>query len=443
MASKKTGRKQQKTKAIALSLQQQTSNFDCYFCRKKMVQTEIYRCGSCLSDLQEGETRVFCENCILIHIRKGCEVVDNKGYTPQICDVHQNLCLMYCSDCETTFCFNCIGPHCPHRFMPASEKASEVRKEIFEALEKFDKLSKSMAFREADFRNNTNEIDELYSELTEEKLLDFFSNRYANEFSDHASELSKIFERKISLIEKENSLETVNGIISKAGVQVENLRKMLSLSDSVCISTFYDSKSEIYSSIKAQSLELELHTAKTWCNDLRTLTKSSIASALESWEVSKIWRREYSAVKLVNALKHKHVNSTICSGVGQINIQNVTSFGQYRDEPNPSREGRLFANIAIPCNSTAEDYYQLKNFGIDEYSKSDPCNAVFDLNILSGSVDFHSLVFLGFELMDSRILHFWKNVKSSFKNISGCLSVLTSGKEVIFSLGIPKYSSPE
>ena len=138
MALSKTsnGSDESSTSSMGCIQQQQSSIFNCHFCRKKMVQTEVYRCGSCLSDLQENETGVFCETCILIHIRKGCEVFDCKGYTPQICGVHQNLCLMYCSDCETIFCFNCIGPHCQHRFMAASEKAAEVRKDL-QILRKF------------------------------------------------------------------------------------------------------------------------------------------------------------------------------------------------------------------------------------------------------------------------------------------------------------------
>ena len=121
----------------------------CKSCEQNFPSTEVYRCQTCQQQdhVQTGGDigqSVYCEDCVVMHLRKGHEIMDSKGYKPAFCTLHKKLSLMFCKTCDVVFCFNCLNPHCKHDYGLVSEKAVAVRKEIFTYLDQFDQLSKPL-----------------------------------------------------------------------------------------------------------------------------------------------------------------------------------------------------------------------------------------------------------------------------------------------------------
>ena len=124
--------------------------FICSHCEEKLKDIDSYQCKTCN---QEGETdtpkSLFCKLCLVVlHIKRRHDVCDYRGHIPKICEKHRISCRMFCEDCQTVFCDECIGPHCRHRFRPSSEKATQIRKAIHEYLAKYEELAKPVKPRE-------------------------------------------------------------------------------------------------------------------------------------------------------------------------------------------------------------------------------------------------------------------------------------------------------
>ena len=284
---------------------EETSQLECSSCGQPLPQTDFYRCKQCADgSSQVGCPQVFCKTCIVIHIRKGHEVIDCKGYAPKVCHTHKNLCLMYCENCRTVFCFDCLGPHCKHRFVPVSEKAREVRKEVFEYLNKFEQLSKSMAFRETDLRDVTKFNEELYGGLSKDNLTDFLCDKIVSVLRDNSSDWAKVANLDKKSLEREKTVNDVLFVSTTASIRVADLRKILTLSDGFCVSTFLESKSTFDSSIKKQNSELGIHTVRSWCNNLDILMKFSIESSLKHWKIPQLYRQRVSRIEVKNALQN-------------------------------------------------------------------------------------------------------------------------------------------
>ena len=279
---------------------QASSSVTCSPCTKEMIESETYRCTQCLEVATED---VFCENCILIHVRKGHSVIDCRGYTPKVCDKHKNLCRMYCNDCKTVFCFECIGPHCKHGFIPVSEKACEVRKEIFEYLGEFEKLAKPMSVQESQVRSVLSHHQALYPGLTLDTLVDFLCEKFSASLRNDGQNLVNIVEKKSVACSETEANQNVFVVSQKSGDQIASLRKMLSMSDGVCVSTFVESTSQLNSSIEEQKKELNVFTVRSWTNSLDNIIKSSVTSALAVWEFPNVVRQNILFVDVVKALQ--------------------------------------------------------------------------------------------------------------------------------------------
>ena len=111
----------------------------CDNCQESLTDTEIYRCKTCDSQTDEVIRSWFCELCVAaLHMKKGHEICDYRGYKPKVCEKHRKLCVLFCDDCEIVFCDKCVILHCEHHYRPVPEKACDVRKSIFELLTTFE-----------------------------------------------------------------------------------------------------------------------------------------------------------------------------------------------------------------------------------------------------------------------------------------------------------------
>ena len=74
------------------------------------------------------------------------------------------------------------------------------------------------------------------------------------------------------------------GISGRADTEMLNLRKMLTLSDSVGVFKFLESTANFESPLEEQHLESDFVALRTWCVPFQHLIRFSISSALKSWE---------------------------------------------------------------------------------------------------------------------------------------------------------------
>ena len=258
--------------------------FKCVACDGVCQEVEYYRC-SCSSGNSEESSHLelFCDVCIGPHIRQKHEVLDYKGYKPAICSTHRILSSMYCYDCDEVFCFKCVGPHCKHDYRPVSEKAKEVRKSVFEYLNHFDELAKPMArrksFIEIFFENQL----ELHHNLGPNKFVNFIRKSIVRILQSNALKYINIVRRP--LLDERRKRDSICRIVEKADLQIVNLRQLLSVSDSVCVSYFMRGKTDVDDSIKEQKSELSDRVVIEWAPSLDAMIEESISCLLKQWKV--------------------------------------------------------------------------------------------------------------------------------------------------------------
>ncbi|XP_075260904.1 uncharacterized protein LOC142352287 [Convolutriloba macropyga] len=120
--------------------------FKCSSCDE--TNERLYSCDSCLDDSEEcsneAQKELFCDLCVVPHVKKGHDIKTAKGQVPLICETHKMLNSLYCKTCDVTFCAKCTSNHSKHEMGSSSERASEIRKELFEILTKSEKREKPL-----------------------------------------------------------------------------------------------------------------------------------------------------------------------------------------------------------------------------------------------------------------------------------------------------------
>ena len=220
-----------------------------------------------------------------------------------------------CASCTATiakvFCFKCIGPHCKHDFVPVSDKACEVRKEIFEYLGEFEKLAKPMSVQESQVRSVLSHHQALYPGLTLDTLVDFLCEKFSASLRNDGQNLVNIVEKKSVACSETEANQNVFVVSQKSGDQIASLRKMLSMSDGVCVSTFLESTSQLEPSIEEQKKELNVFTVRSWTNSLDNIIKGSVASAVAAWEFPNVLRQNIWCLDVVTAVAY-HWKEALC-----------------------------------------------------------------------------------------------------------------------------------
>ena len=101
------------------------SLFKCYFCDSRRLQST-------------NSTKVFCDGCVTSHLRKGHQILDYKDREASVCSKHAQLQTEYCQTCDVIFCIKCLANHSGHKFGKVKEKATELRKDVFDRLREWE-----------------------------------------------------------------------------------------------------------------------------------------------------------------------------------------------------------------------------------------------------------------------------------------------------------------
>ena len=163
-----------------------------------------------------------------MHINKGHEICDYRGYKPKSCEKHRKLCLLFCDDCQIVFCDKCIGPHCKHQCRPASVKASDVRKSIFELLTKFEDLAKPVKRGECTEKDTFDERDKIAKSLDQEKFENTLMAMVIKVFHDNSDIL---YGMRPTTNDSAHRLELICSLSKKNDTKIIELRELLKSSD--------------------------------------------------------------------------------------------------------------------------------------------------------------------------------------------------------------------
>ena len=124
---------------------QKVSKEKCTSCLELFDLDIMFKCTTCIEESKETVSLPFhCNLCILSHVRRDHEILNDKALKPAICEIHKNLCSMFCSTCQLTLCSNCISVHVNHSIMPIKERASQTRAKIFDLISDLDSSEKKV-----------------------------------------------------------------------------------------------------------------------------------------------------------------------------------------------------------------------------------------------------------------------------------------------------------
>ena len=169
-----------------------------FLAKKIYPEIECYRC-SCNEVSDEGcvTAKFFPDFCIGPHVRQNHEIFDCRGHKPTICRTHEMFSSMFYYDCDEVFCFKCLGPRCRHEYRPVSEKAQEVRKTVFEYLNQFDELAKSLAHRKTFVEKCIQSQEEFYPNLSVENFIDDLCKRFERILRSNALQWIEMAQRNL------------------------------------------------------------------------------------------------------------------------------------------------------------------------------------------------------------------------------------------------------
>ena len=284
----------------------------CGVCDETLTAQAAFRCDTCqLFNEARTEETVFCEFCIAMsHVRKGHEVIDYKGYKPAICGKHRMLCLMFCYDCQAVFCFKCLGPHCNHKYSTVSEKASEVRKEVFQCLNSFDELAKPFKRRENEMKQVFEERQRCLSALDHKNLEKTLSKCFINAIKESAPELEKLIIKALSEPAPQSNTEVLDEAKLNAVCQIskntdENvirLRELLLMSEGVSVEKFLQLSDGLHSLIEANTKELDFYVSLDWCSNWEDIARDCIEKSVKMLQVPKVRRSTWRKNKCIESL---------------------------------------------------------------------------------------------------------------------------------------------
>ena len=68
----------------------------CSGCEESIAEELLYKCTQCnMSDEPEALSDFLCDQCLVLHIKKGHTVLDHRNMKPAVCPDHKQLCLDY------------------------------------------------------------------------------------------------------------------------------------------------------------------------------------------------------------------------------------------------------------------------------------------------------------------------------------------------------------
>ena len=118
------------------------------------AELELYYCETCDQSAEcsnKISKSLLCETCIGPHVRTGHDVRTSKGQAPLVCGDHKKLHNLYCKSCDVTFCPKCLGEHSEHKMGSIDERATEIKKEVFEMLTTLELDEKPLRLKKENF----------------------------------------------------------------------------------------------------------------------------------------------------------------------------------------------------------------------------------------------------------------------------------------------------
>ena len=279
----------------------------CCLCNEKFGETESYRCSTCnIVSNTDGlplpkSLEVFCEVCIVsAHIRKGHKITDSRGYQPVVCDKHRMLSVMFCYDCDIILCYKCMELHSSHRFKSIAEKAKEVKKSVFEYLDKFEELAKPAKRRKFNLKEAFDKRNEIKSSLEQDNIVTTLSEAYKQVLLSKASHWkSKMDEREVECVSNlgPNDYESACSVFNDADTYTVTLKEMLAKSDSVCVAAFQMATKFLDTSLDTQKKVLKKHHSLQWCEPLQNIVEKSIKYTIDNLERPQLLEHTIRKVK--------------------------------------------------------------------------------------------------------------------------------------------------
>ena len=262
----------------------------CSSCAEECNDAVFYRCSCVEVDPGDLEAR-YCDSCITPHIKKEHNVLDCQGYQPAICSAHKVLSMLFCEDCKVILCFKCLADHTRHDVDDVSKKAREMRKTVFEYLNKFDEFSKPLAARKCFMDRAISLNANFYPCLSNENLVDKMCSHFESLVRSKASKLDQI-------IAESNPTYKVYDMNKRTDSEVSNLRSMLLMFDRVFISSVLESKDRVDSLLEELKNELGSGTVCKWKKSSDFVMEKFVEEILDSWKQPFIDRFQVTSLNI-------------------------------------------------------------------------------------------------------------------------------------------------
>ena len=235
--------------------------------------------------------------------------------------MNSNLCqkvsASYCNECNVIVCLDCVFDHSGHTFQRISKKSSEVRKIIFDYLNRVEEVSKPLKRLESVSNESATKVTTLNSSLDEKQLTQRLKDLFVSVIESNSQlwldivrsvsnskieaistpplshEITKKRPRnetfckidtsthKRSKISGE-STKQLQTFVAKLDDNVENLKKMLQISDGNCIAEFKKSQAGLNMFFRKCEREVARHLCLEWSIGLDGLIRDSICHLLSS-----------------------------------------------------------------------------------------------------------------------------------------------------------------
>ena len=234
---------------------------ECALCQIKDAG-ELLNCKTCNSSQEKND--FLCDACICHHVRRGHEVVDQRGYEMSICASHKMINDLFCVQCSQVVCNKCILNHRGHDYITAAEKRVETRKEIFELISKFEILNKDIKFHQLMQKDCSKEKEDTSVICNPTKTVDILAEiigNYLRRLALSDAHLSKIDE--LAKIFGDNNLQAAmkaekhDSLVDESDSMVASLRENLQKSDGALVGSFVSAVEDMNRSLDDQNASLK------------------------------------------------------------------------------------------------------------------------------------------------------------------------------------------
>ena len=212
------------------------SGFTCTNCEDAIPLVNIFKCVTCSDTVIDPaqHLEVFCDGCVISHIKKNHKIADNRGFEPSVCKDHKQLCSEFCKTCEKLCCVKCLRDHIKHEVEPLKKKASEVRAKVFEALTQWE-------LNEKPARAKKESVSATLASRREdaEKLIEYVENQIEE------IKVKVVHEIRSKLTGMESSEKDVEAHIKDVVDLQQDLRNVLQSSEGAMIESFTESSAKI------------------------------------------------------------------------------------------------------------------------------------------------------------------------------------------------------